>query len=405
MADINALKHALNNNLLQYILTYPLFLISHYLPKNRSLWIFGSWGGVQFNDNSKYMFEHVNKYCPDIRAVWLTKNNDTMQRLRAEGYECYHMYSLRGILAALRAGAAFLSRVKAEDLPIFLSPAKTRIIQLWHGTPLKKLGRDSKVNRGLRKSRTAKAREWLRRHLFPQSGNPCAAFIVSSKEVGEIIESAYGDAIINGSVQVTGYPRNDALFGVNDTSIQGGMRRGIYLPTFRDAARDASNLFQKYGFDIDIIERHFAENNIELHIKLHPESVLPEEFRQKLLSGKHVKLVEFKDIYAELGKYDFLVTDYSSVFFDYLLLDRPIIFSPFDLDDYLAMRGMYFEYDEITPGIRALNWCEVVEAIDRSLESPGEYSDARFAVNRRLNTQCDDQSCRRVTEMTRSLLH
>lgn len=395
----------LNRNLYKYIVIYPLFLLSHYLPKNAGVWIFGSWGGVQFNDNSKYLFQHVNQYCPDIRAVWLTKSSKTKDLLRAAGYECHSMYSVHGIMATLRAGAAFLSRAKAEDLPIFLSPRKTRIVQLWHGTPLKKLGRDSEANRGNREGHAVKIREWIRKHLLPQSGNPCSAFIVSSPEVGGIIESAYGDTIVNGSIQVTGYPRNDALFDIKNEVTKDRLRRGIYLPTFRDGARDASNLFQKYGFDLDGVEQHFAKNNIELHIKLHPESVLPDMFRRRLLSGANVRLVEFGDIYAELGRYEFLITDYSSVFFDYLLLDRPIIFAPFDLNEYLAMRGLYFGYDEITPGIRARNWEEVVQAIDLSLADPKEFSDMRRAVNKRVNAQCDNRNCQRVVTMTRRLLH
>ena len=383
--------------IIRYLLAYPLFLLSRFFPKDPVLWIFGSWKGTQFNDNSKYLFEYINRNHPGVRAVWLTKSAETVNSLRANGYECYHMYSPQGVILALRARVAFLCRSKVEDLPVFLAPAKTKIIQLWHGTPLKKLGRDSEANKPYRERILSSVRDRARNILFPYTLNRCSAFIVSSKEVGRIIESAYGNVIDNGGIKVTGYPRNDALF--QQASRSGSTRLGIYLPTFRDSARDASKLFLDYGFDSRKAEKLLAEFNAELHVKFHPESVISDQFRNEVMAGRRIKIVDYGDLYAELGRYDFLITDYSSVYFDYLLLDRPVIFSPFDLEAYMTMRGMYFDYNDITPGIRAFNWDQVLDAIVRSLENPGEFKEARRVVNERLNTYCDNQSCRRVYEM------
>ena len=75
---------------------------------------------------------------------------------------------------------------------------------------------------------------------------------------------------------------------------------------------------------------------------------------------------------------DILITDYSSSYFDYLLLNRPIIFAPFDLDSYLNQeRGFYFDYDSHTPGEKALNWDELLSCIENSVNNPDNYKKQR----------------------------
>lgn len=384
--------------LLGYILTYPLFLLSHYIPKNNNIWVFGSWGGRSYNDNSKYLFQYVNER-NSCKAYWLTKNRILIKKLRAEKLPCHHMYSLKGILLALRAGAAVLSRTKSEDLPIYLSPRKTKIIQLWHGTPLKKLGRDSNSYR-----KESLIKNLLRKSLFPHAGNQCETFIVSSKDVAKIIESAYGNIIGKSGIKVTGYPRNDALFREWESKEESESLNIIYMPTFRDNSRNASDLFIDHGFECELIEKKLKYRNIYIDIKLHPEVNVDSRFIDIINKVDRIRLLECEDIYERLGEYQMLITDYSSIYFDYLVLERPVIFAPFDYEDYLSMRGMYFKYDEVSPGCKAYNWLEVIDCIYKNIDNPELYKQKVKELNELLNTYTDSDNCKRVTETIKEIV-
>jgi len=388
-------------NTFLYLSTYPLSILSRIFPKDRGVWLFGSWSGTQYNDNSKYLFRYVNKYCPGVRAVWLTRSKDTLITIRNEGHECHLMYSPAGILATLRAYVAIISRAKAEDLPIYISPYTTKIVQLWHGTPLKKLGIDKENSTINNKNGTATLlAKLIRRVFFPQSNNNYSIFIASSKETGRLLESAYGHWMKPDAIKITGYPRNDALHGKFSAGVT---KRGIYLPTFRDWDRNGETLFNSYGFDAKKMDVALSKMDVKLDMKLHPETALPEHVLSVLNNSQSITFVNYSDIYEHLGKYDFIITDYSSIYFDYLILDRPIIFAPFDLKQYVSGRGLYFNYHDVTPGIKAYSWDDVLEEIEVVVGSVDDFKGQREKINSRFNTYCDANSCQRVVDEIRKL--
>ena len=92
-----------------------------------------------------------------------------------------------------------------------------------------------------------------------------------------------------------------------------------------------------------------------------------------------------------------LITDYSGIFFDYLLLDRPIVFAPFDLKEYLKTnRAFYFDYEKITPGPKANNWQEIIIMIDKVLNGLDSYKKTRQDVNKTFHQYIDGNSSQRV---------
>ena len=83
---------------LVYIINLPLYYISYLLPKNKNVWIFGSWFGEKYADNSKALFEFVNKHDKEILAVWLTQSKTVFRDLNQKGLNVYYTYSLFGLL-------------------------------------------------------------------------------------------------------------------------------------------------------------------------------------------------------------------------------------------------------------------------------------------------------------------
>ena len=100
-----------------------------------------------------------------------------------------------------------------------------------------------------------------------------------------------------------------------------------------------------------------------------------------------------------LPETDFLVTDYSSVFFDYLLLNKPIIFTPFDYQEYLQNdRELYYAYDSVTPGPKAYDWAETMNFIEDAVNSPETFEKEREKVSSIFCAYRDGQNSKRVYE-------
>ena len=98
-----------------------------------------------------------------------------------------------------------------------------------------------------------------------------------------------------------------------------------------------------------------------------------------------------------MNQYDLLITDLSSILFDYLLLDKPIVFSAFDMDTYIKRdRELYYRYEEITPGPKGENWTEVMQHVLELLNDPSIYEEERAQIKNRFNTYHDGSSSERV---------
>ena len=119
----------------------------------KNVWVFGSQAGKAYVDNSKYFFEYVVSNHPEINSIWLTRSKNTISLLRGNDLTAYNNFSFKGIWTAIIAEVAIFSTSR-DDL-WFVYPKKGRkIINLWHGMPMKKIVFDypghSQDNRTLR---------------------------------------------------------------------------------------------------------------------------------------------------------------------------------------------------------------------------------------------------------------
>jgi CDP-glycerol glycerophosphotransferase len=365
-----------------------IFLLSCIIPKNDNIWIFGSWGGEKYSDNSKYLFEYVNKNHPEIRSIWIVKNKKIRKILENKNYEVYGKNSLKAILISLRAGVFIVTVNVARDLNIY--PSKNaKIVQLWHGTPLKKILIDVKPP-----SQKIK----LLKFLFPYLNENISILTAASSEVKKKYITAFG--IDPERIKITGYPRNDGLH--SPKKITTDDKKGIYLPTFRKEYN--YNIFQ-YNFNFQKVENSLKNMGVHIYIQLHPLDDPDNKFRRLLSSSKFIHIVEFDDVYSILNDFDFLITDFSSVYFDYLLLEKPIIFAPFDLETYLSEeRELYYDYYSITPGPKAKDWNELLDEIEESLRKPEKYLNDIKRVKNLFNKYDDCKNCQRVFNEIKNIL-
>lgn len=380
-----------------------IYLISYFVPKDRNLWVFGAWFGEKYADNSKYLFEYLNKKHPEIRAVWLTKNKESFDLITQKGYEVYLMNSFKGYKIGLKASKAIISTGIEDIIPY--TCGRTKIIQLWHGSPLKRIMFDDEFLCNELKNFKSKVYLFIFPYILKKEFSNGTIFISSSEEVKNILSTAF--RVPKGNVKITGYPRNDFSDQITEIPIKkffskkkdDNIKIGIYMPTHRkDGERIIKLLFENYHY----INSRLQYLNSILLIKFHFYG-LDDEMAKRSKCDRIIFLSDDdfqQDIYKIIPSTDYLITDYSSVYFDYLLLNKPIIFAPFDIEDYLVDdRKFYYDYNEITPGPKAKNWNAVLTYIEEAINYPDKYKEDREIIKKRFNKYEDKENCKRVFEI------
>lgn len=384
------------------ILFAPILIPIYYLRKNikrkSNIWIFGAWFGERYSDNSKYLFLYIKSNVPSVRPIWITRNNGVLKILRESGYEAYKTCSFRGIWFSLCCGCVILS-CDLTDVNYYATTGALEI-QLFHGIPLKKIGYDTNTKyRILNK---------IRNLFLPYINHQADFYIATSPEVQKNIITAFD--IKDKKVVITGLPRNDALFDSvwlkkDSEIICRGLQEFIngkkvitYLPTHRSNKNNQIDLLTDYLFDPHRISDELGKRECVLLIKSH---FYNSKNSDCIKDSKNIKVLDnlvYSDIYPILYLTDILLTDYSSVFFDYLLLDRPIIFTPFDIDNYMKYdRQMYYSYDSVTPGPKAANWNEVIDIVDKILADDIWKEDRRRMIAQ-FHTYQDKCNSKRVAD-------
>lgn len=344
----------------------PLVLLSFIVRKNRSLWVFGAWNGKQYSDNPRYLFEAVSDNEVAIKPIWISKSRDVVRRITLEGYRAYYWTSLKGIFYSLRAGVAVVSH-SADDVNPYAS-YRTKLFKITHGTPMKCMGVDDNASY---RGQTARFFYHHFRAISPQRKSPVVAF-VSSELSKSRFESAYrGSSII---VVNSGYPRWQGILGNRNVlwdliTREAGVHRGdeydkviMYAPT-----RRADRSF-RLRISSEFFEFVVKANQLGYFVVLRPHPSLrvavDAKVRHRLAYQGFLELTchQLNDVNSALQDVDILVTDYSSIIYDFCILRRPaFLFAP-DLNDYLSRdTGLYAPYGEAEPALKIDSLNEALE--------------------------------------------
>nr|WP_252728563.1 CDP-glycerol glycerophosphotransferase family protein [Alteromonas sp. C1M14] len=337
---------------------YLFYILGNLIPKDEKVWVFGAWFGQKFNDNPKAFFEYVNKkHNQKYKTIWITKNSDVIHQVREAGGLAYHEQSARGIWCQLRASKAIICQSLHDDVFSPCIGKKTKVIQLWHGIPLKKIMFDVFADRKKKKNAFGRFVDFM----SPYNRHRNDVVIATSPLTQKILAQAF--RVDEAQVLPCGFPRNDVFF-TTDNNTENDRFRCIYMPTFRGGMASECDLFERYGFDFEHIERQLTKHNIELTLRMHPVNKPPANIVQKIKNSKVIKLDSGNDIYDSISQYDCLISDYSSIYFDFLLSDKPIVFAPFDLDEYKKReRSLYFEFEAVTLKPYCYSWGEIIHRL------------------------------------------
>lgn len=317
------------------------------------------------------------------------------------GYKTYNDRCLA--LMDEMASAAYVFLEDASDVVscVNLRP-ETKVVQLWHAC-----GAFKKWGMSTAELKFGNTDENIRRHPF--YGN-LSLVTVSSPEV----EWAYREAMMLEDtpkvVKALGVSRTDVYFDEGFAAAsrewlrakfpQIGERKVIfYAPTFRGATRTAQ---APDALDIPAMQNALGDTHA-LVIKHHP-FVKPTAIPPISAGCEDFAFLAQADdpTDALLTAADIMVTDYSSVVFEYALLERPMAFFAYDLDDYNDWRGFYYDYDEMTPGPVLRDTDELIAYIRTATTPEGFDPQEVRAFKQKFMSACDghatDRICRAVLE-------
>lgn len=358
------------------------------------IWLFSSTDNSHYNYNSRYLFEYVKENLPEITPLFVINDPELRNSLSSKYGKQYFIEteSIQGIRQALSAGVWFTS----AGLPAYGTGLhkKRLIINLWHGVPLKKI---ALLDPNLKKA----ARIYFKK-IFSEN---YTCILTTSHELIPLMARSF--AVSKDKIKVWGQPRNDGLFQKNDCrEILGQLfpdlpeytKTVLYAPTFRDYGQ--VQLFPFKDFDQKQLEAFLEEKNMLLFIRTH----VAEQGSAAPYLGKRIRFLgneQAEDVTGILNIFDCLITDYSSIYIDYLLTDKPMIFLPYDRQQYLDGRGMNFDYDDVTPGPKPETFNDFLDAL-----SPKEdfWKSERTRVNRLFNEiqhPCAADICNKVLKMIR----
>lgn len=388
---------------------FTLYFLSGFVPRRSDLWVFGSWGGHRFADNAASLFLHCQaELSGSVRLVWISRDGNIVRKLRDEGYEAHRVWSARGLACCLRAGVYFFDNF-CKDVNYWTSRS-ARKVNLWSGVPLKAFERDidNPRNRYYRLFHGSPPERLFLSIMMPWHVDRPDLIIATSSENAQITRRAFG--VQDDAVAITGYPRNDILFedsGNGQQARQGwpepfrhavdaGRFVFLYLPTYRDSAKPFVDVDWA---DVDrLMERHDAI----FFLKLHPD----DRGSLDATGARVIELPQGIDIYGLLPATDALISDYSSIIFDYMMLERPIIHYLPDLDEFRASsRSLIFDPAEIAVGPvceSGATLAEALSAVLQGVQAPLDTQTRWSEIRRRMNLYCDGRSGRRVlAEITR----
>nr|WP_317349581.1 CDP-glycerol glycerophosphotransferase family protein [uncultured Blautia sp.] len=355
-------------------------------------WVFSSVDNCYYNYNSKYLFEYVKEHLPQITPLFVI-NEENLRRELSEQYGKEYFIeteSKEGISRVLEAGVWFTS----AGLPVYgTGLGKNRlIVNLWHGVPLKKI---ALMDPNLKKA----ARIYFKK-IFSEN---YTWILTTSRELVPVMAKSF--QVSEDRLRVWGQPRNDCIFAPPDRKqiledvypdLPEYKKVVLYAPTFRDYGN--TRLFPFEDFDKKVFEDFLEQEKILLLLRLHiKEAAAADAYVSSRI--RRFGSEEAGDVTGMLGMFDLLITDYSSIYIDYLLTDKPLMFLPYDRERYLDGRGMNFDYDEVTPGPKSETMKEFMMEIKEFMNGEDSWKKERDRVNLKFNEvkePCASNICNQV---------
>ena len=370
---------------LYHILYYNVY---NKRPVNERRIVFESFSGNYYSDNPKYLYEYLYEhYGDEYEYVWVL--NDVSTEIPGNPVKVKRFsLNYHRIMATSKYWV-----INTRQAGRLVKRPEQVIVSTWHGTPLKKLGFDM-GNIYLNNPRT--------KETYIEDSSQWDYLISPNSFSTPIFRRAFA---YDGEMLETGYPRNDILYTAGEDEIleikhklnlPPDKKIILYAPTFRDDdAYDVGKVKFELKLELDKLEDALGDEIIVLvrnHYLITDSDVSDyEEFA--------VDVSRYDDIGELYLVSDVLITDYSSVFFDYANLKRPMLFYMYDLDKYAnTLRGFYIDIVNEVPGPILKTTEEVIGALKNIDEIEKEYGDKYEEFYNKFCHLEDGNSSKRIVE-------
>lgn len=372
-------------------------LVYRFIPCQKDTVLFISFHGRGYSDNPKALHQYMTSH-PEYqkyRCIFAIKNH-RKKVLQIENAKIIEYFSISYFYYLARSKYWIVNC----KLPKYVLKKKNQIyLQTWHGTPLKKLAHDIEVPENTTFYRSGMSAEEMRA-TYDNDVSKYNYMISPSAFTTEVFQSAF---MINRERLIeTGYPRNDILSNYQESDIEAiktslnipkDKKVILYAPTWRD---NSFNL-KGYTFKLKVdFEKWYKTLSDEYIVVFKPHYLIVNDFDLSQVKD----FVYYVDPQADISSLyliaDILVTDYSSVFFDYAILKRPIYFYMYDLESYRdELRGFYLDIYKELPGA-------IVEDEEQLLAQihANDFDYSRLEkFNQRFNNCEDGMASKRVLEI------
>ena len=367
--------------------------------------IFSCFGGKSYTDSPKAIYEYMlsNEKYKDYKFIWFFAD------AKVESYDFLNKnHNTKVVSKKSKEYIKYFQIAKYwvfnYKIPDYLKPRKGQVfLQCWHGTPLKRLGcdllhYDNKLN---------SVEDMKRRYKI--EAEKFSYFISPSKFASEKFISAWNlKEIGKESIIIEkGYPRNDFLFNYTEEDVKNIKEKILgeniidkkiilYAPTYR-ANQHQSGVGYVYKEEVDFEKMREKLGN-EYIILFRPHYFIANAFDFEKYKGFVYNVSDVDDINELYVISDILITDYSSVFFDYANLKRPLIFYMYDLEHYRdESNGFYFDVEEVLPGKIVKTDDDLIDEIIR-VTKEFTYDEKYKKFNDKFNYLDDGEASKRVVE-------
>lgn len=361
------------------LLVYGISRACELIRRDNDKWVFGCHTG--FGDNAKFFFFDVNKNHPEIHSIWIAHKRQDVNRVRQLGFEGYYWLSLKGLYHCLTAGVYIYTRV-VKDINRYVSGGAF-LVTLNHGVGLKKLywtnaaffqGEYGKPANELQESFVFKVTTYIWLYRMP---NMC--LVTSQNQAEEFYTKQFR---IPMSWCIGGMPPRLSLFFQSQSELKAMAKKYepaqtlscidkiqqydkvyIYMPTWRN---DGNDFIKSSGMDFQKLNDALKKNNALFILKLHPYT----NMNLNIISGLSniVTLDKGIDVYYILPFTDCLITDYSSIYTDYLTMKKEVILFTFDKEEYLKKCVELDNFDYYYRGSEASSFDELLSLIRSNVD-------------------------------------
>ena len=349
------------------------------LPIRKNKVLFIGYYGAQYGCNPKYLSEYFTKENGNLKIVWafINPSKYTLNNITKVKY-----YSIR-YFYELSTSKVIITNYR---LPLYFKKrANQTYIQTWHSSLRLKMIENDNIE--------TVPQTYL--EMAKHDSSQIDILLSGCEFSTQIFKRAFW---YNGEIFESGTPRCDMLFKQDDVLInQLKNRLGIssttklllYAPTFRK-----NNSLEAYDIDFDRLKTTLEKNeNWKILIRLHPHlQNLSKELVEKY--DDVIDVTNYDDIQELLLISDLLITDYSSLMFDFAITEKPCIIYASDLNDYLANdRNLYFDITKLPFPL-----CQTNEELNKTISEFNykKYTEAMKSFNSKIGSFEDGQACKRV---------